>query len=60
MRPPLSAVGKKHGRITCVKGFKELGFAENTGGTAEILLLRPEKRKLFRAEFIFLEEKEND
>ncbi len=52
----MSAVGKKHGRMPALWALKEFGYAENTGGTAEILLLRPEKRKLFRAEFIFLEE----
>lgn len=35
VRPPLSAVGKKHRRFACVKGVKRVGVNQNLGGTAE-------------------------
>lgn len=53
MRPPLSAVGKKHGRLACVKGRK-VPLLRNLGGTTEydFIKLRP----LLGRGFFILEE----
>ena len=56
VRPPLSAVGKKHRRLAAVIG-KECSRdfdLLNTGGTAEIFTLRPERFYVFRGGVYFV------